>query len=69
MDIIPCVIQYTLYLSLAVVNSATMNIEVHITSQISAFILSGYIHTIVELLAHIVVLFSVFFKKTPYCFP
>ena len=44
MGIIPCAIQYILYLSLAIVNSATMNIGVHITFQISVFVFSGYIH-------------------------
>ena len=53
--------------TLAVVNSATENIVVHVSFHVSVFIyFQIYIQ---ELLGHMVVLFLVVFRKSPYCFP
>ena len=51
---------------LAIVNSAAMNIKVHVSFQISVFIFSGYIPRS-ELLDHMVALFLVF-EEPLYCF-
>ena len=54
---------------LAIENNAAVNTRVHVSFQISIFILFSDEYTEVEWLGHIVVLFLGFFHKPPQCFP
>ena len=55
---------------LAIINSASMNIEEHVSFQINV---SGfgflYVYPGEKLLSHMVILCFRFFEKSPYCFP
>ena len=55
------------FYSLAILNNVAMSIEVHLSFQISAFAFFRH-RPGVELLGHVVVLFSVF-EKLQCCFP
>ena len=56
--------------TLAIINSASMNTEVHASFQInvSVFVFL-YVYPGEKLLSHMVVLYFRFFEKSPYCFP
>ena len=55
---------------LAIINSASMNIEVHVSFQINVSVFGFlYVYPGEKLLSHMVILCFRFFEKSPYCFP